>query len=86
MTGGPDELDVSPRGDAPRSVLAVTVENVFFQCALAILRSDLWNPEKHVARYALPGIGTVLADLREAAIDGETYDREWWGRAKKTMY
>lgn len=74
------------KGKPPRSVLIVTVEAVYFQCARAILRSDLWNPEKHVARDALPSVGTILSDLSDAAIGGETYDREWQGRAKETMY
>lgn len=70
----------------PRTMLVVTVEAVYFQCARAILRSDLWNPEKHVARDALPSIGTILSDLSDATVGGEDYDREWWGRAKETMY
>jgi len=74
------------QGKPPRSVLVVTVEAVYFQCARAILRSDLWNPEKHVARDALPSIGTILSDLSDAAVGGESYDREWWARAKDTMY
>lgn len=74
------------QGKQPRSMLIVTVEAVYFQCSRAIIRADLWNPEKHVARDALPSVGTILSDLSEAAIDGETYDREWWGRAKETLY
>ena len=41
-------------GKAPKSVIAITVEAVYFQCARAILRSELWNPQKHVARGSLP--------------------------------
>ena len=74
------------QGKQPRSVLVVTVEAVYSQCARAILRPDLWNPEKHVARDAMPSIGTILSDLSEAAVGGDAYDREWWGRAKETMY
>src|SRR5690349_16723106 len=37
-------------GKAPKSVLAITVDAVFFQCARAILRSELWNSARHVAR------------------------------------
>jgi PPOX class probable FMN-dependent enzyme len=70
----------------PRSVLVVTVEAVYFQCSRAIIRSDLWNPEKHVAEDALPSVGTMLADLTSGQIDGKDYDREWAGRAKDTMY
>jgi PPOX class probable FMN-dependent enzyme len=74
------------QGKQPRSVLVVTVEAVYFQCARAILRADLWNPEKQVARNALPSIGTILSDLSDAAVGGEAYDREWQIQAKETMY
>ena len=70
----------------PRSVLVIHVETIFFQCARAILRSDLWNPERHVAADTLPSIGTVLSDLSDGAVGGADYDREWWARAKDTLY
>ena len=34
----------------PRSMLRVHVESVFFQCSRALIRSELWNPEKHLPR------------------------------------
>ena len=37
-------------GKAPRSVLVMTVEAIYFQCARAIVRSDLWNPAKRRRR------------------------------------
>src|ERR1700686_2143543 len=39
---------------APRCVVVITVESVYFQCARAIVRADLWNPEKHVDPKSLP--------------------------------
>ena len=33
-------------GKAPRTVIVMTVEEIYFQCARAIVRSDLWNPDK----------------------------------------
>ena len=35
-------------GKPPRSVVVVAVEAVYFQCQKAIVRSDLWNPDKRV--------------------------------------
>ena len=35
-------------GKAPRSVIVMTVDEIYFQCARAIVRSDLWNPDKRV--------------------------------------
>jgi hypothetical protein len=50
-------------GKPPRSVIVITVERVYFQCARASVRADLWNPAKHVDRSSLPSNGTILADL-----------------------
>ena len=44
-------------GKAPRSVVVMTVDEVYFQCARAIVRSDLWNPEKHLRAKDLPSPG-----------------------------
>ena len=71
---------------APRSVLVIAVEAVYFQCARAIVRSDLWNPEKRVDPKTLPTPGKILATLSENRVGGESYDREWPSRAARTMW
>jgi hypothetical protein len=73
-------------GRPARSVTVITVEAVYFQCARAIKRSDLWNPERHVDPSSLPSPGTILERTSARAIDGEAYDREWPERARKTMW
>jgi len=73
-------------GKAPKSVIAITVEAVFFQCARAILRSELWNPHKHVARGSLPSAGQILAALSHDEVGGEAYDRDLPERQKATLY
>jgi PPOX class probable FMN-dependent enzyme len=73
-------------GKAPKSVIAITVEAVYFQCARAILRSELWNPQKHVARSSLPSAGQILAALTENQMGGEAYDKELPERQRKTLY
>ena len=73
-------------GQKPRSVIVVHIETIYFQCARAIVRSDLWNPARHVDPKTLPTPGAVLAELSDARVGGETYDREWPERAKKTMW
>src|SRR6266511_2734800 len=35
---------------APRAVLIVSVDRIFYQCAKAIVRSKLWDPSRHVER------------------------------------
>jgi uncharacterized protein len=71
---------------APRSVLVMTVEAVYFQCARALVRSELWNPSRHVDPRSLPSAGQILAALSQNRVGGESYDREWAGRAAKTMW
>jgi PPOX class probable FMN-dependent enzyme len=74
------------RGQAPKLVLAIHVEAAFFQCSRALVRSDLWNPEHHVARGALPSPGKILADATAGDIDGMAYDRDLPGRVRSTLY
>lgn len=70
----------------PRSVAVIDVETIFFQCARAILRADLWNPAKHVDSASLPTPGQILAVLSENRVGGEPYDKEWPERARKSMW
>ena len=67
-------------------MIVIAVEAVYFQCARAIHRSELWNPARHVDPKALPTPGAILASVSADRIGGETYDREWPERAKKTMW
>jgi PPOX class probable FMN-dependent enzyme len=83
-----DELRQSfvMEGKAPRSVIVVRVDAVYFQCARAIVRSDLWNPAKHVDPKSLPTPGKILQVTSKASIDAEAYDKAWPERARKTMW
>ncbi len=73
-------------GKAPRSVMVMTVEAVYFQCARAIVRAELWNPDNQVDPKSLPTPGQILAALSDNRVGGETYDEEWAARAKKTLW
>jgi len=73
-------------GKSPRSVVVVTVAALYFQCARAILRADLWNPDHHVDPASLPSIGTILEEMSAQDIDGADYDRSWPERAKSSMW
>jgi uncharacterized protein len=74
------------QGKLPRSVIVVQVESVYFQCPKALVRSDLWNPEKHIPRSALPSSGTILADITRGQVGGAEYDRAYPQRLKETIY
>ncbi|SMF68130.1 hypothetical protein SAMN02982989_3649 [Xaviernesmea oryzae] len=72
-------------GRHPRSVTVITINEVYFQCARALMRADLWNPEHFVDPKSLPTPGTLLKAAK-ADFDKETYDREWPERAARTMW
>ncbi|WP_144377525.1 pyridoxamine 5'-phosphate oxidase family protein [Mesorhizobium amorphae] len=73
-------------GKPARSVTVMAVETVYFQCARAIHRSDLWNADKHVDPKSLPTPGQMLEITSRKSIDGITYDKDWPERAKKSMW
>ncbi len=73
-------------GKAPRSVMVMTVDTIFFQCARALVRSELWNPARHVDPKGLPSAGEILAALSQDRVGGEEYDRAWPERARQTMW
>jgi PPOX class probable FMN-dependent enzyme len=73
-------------GKAPRTVIVMTVDEIYFQCARAIVRSDLWNPDRRVDPKSLPTPGQILAEMSESRVGGEDYDRAWPERARQTMW
>jgi len=73
-------------GKAPRTVLVVAVEAVFFQCAKAIVRSKLWDASRHVDRKTLPSAGMILAELTGGTLGGAEHDRAAPERLKATIY
>jgi uncharacterized protein len=74
------------RGTLPRSVIVVTAEKVYFQCPKAIVRSELWNPDKRISRKDLPSTGRILEDVTTGMINGEQYDRDYPERLRTTIY
>lgn len=73
-------------GKAPRTVVVMTVEEIYFQCARAIVRSDLWNPDKRVDPKTLPTPGQILAAMSENRVGGEEYDKAWPERARQSLW
>ena len=67
-------------GKPPRLGIVVTVEEAYTQCPKALIRSRLWDPDRHVKRSSLPSLGEVLAATASASFDAAQYDRERAGR------
>ena len=61
-------------GKAPQLGILVTVEEAYTQCPKALLRSDLWNPERHIDRSELPRSGDILRAVADPELDVEEYE------------
>ena len=78
-------------GKLPACVIVVSVVSAYFQCSRAVVRADLWNPGKHVAKGDLPSAGQILREITERqrdveTFDGEAYDKALPERVKATLY
>ncbi len=71
------------RGRQPRSVIIISIDEIYSQCARALMRAKTWTSEDESAQ--LPSIGDLLAE-QETGFDGEAYDAAWAERADQTMW
>jgi hypothetical protein len=46
----------------PKLVIEVAVQAVYFHCGKALIRSDLWNPQRHIDRTRLPSMAEMMRD------------------------
>ncbi|MGV9711724.1 MSMEG_1061 family FMN-dependent PPOX-type flavoprotein [Gordonia sp. NPDC003424] len=75
--------DLAVRGRRPILAVEVDIDEVFFHCSRAFLRSDLWRPETwHPDALPSPAklLASVMPELDEAALEKEFAEdnvREW---------
>jgi hypothetical protein len=62
-------------GKVPKLGILITVDEAYTQCSKALIRSDLWNPEKHIDRSELPSGGEILKAVSDPALDADEYEQ-----------
>lgn len=67
----------------PRTVIVVTIGEMYFQCAKAIMRSKIWNGEDESAK--VPSAGDLIKEMK-ADFDGRAYDVGYAKYAKPRMW
>jgi len=67
-------------GKAPTLGILVEVDEAYTQCPKALLRSELWNPEKHADPSELPKASEILKAVGAPELDVADYERERAGR------
>lgn len=70
-------------GKLPRTVMLIRIEELYFQCARAVIRADLWNTDN---TPNLPSAGDILSEMTSGEFEGKTYDETWPERAAKTLW
>lgn len=83
LVDDPELLEPSAvEGKVPTLGILVTIDEAYTQCPKAFHRSELWNPERHIARSELPSSGAIMKSLK-GDFDAETYDAERAGRYER---
>jgi PPOX class probable FMN-dependent enzyme len=73
-------------GSVPKVVIVFEIEQVMFQCARAIVRSQLWNPAQFREPGEVPTAGKMLAEATAGQEGGAEYDALLPGRIKNSLY
>lgn len=73
------------QGKAPRSVVIISIREIYFQCARAVMRADLWNPDAYRSSADLPTPGNIMQELKDD-FNGTDYDKEWPNSAQQSMW
>ena len=62
-------------GRAPKLGIVVSVSEAYTQCAKALIRSELWNPDHHIERSVLPSSGEILKAISLPELDVAEHER-----------
>ena len=74
------------QGQPPKCVLEIAVDEAYFQCARAIVRSNLWAPAAADAARPVPSPGAMLAALTDEEVGGASYDAGLQERQRASLY
>ena len=58
----------------PKLVIKVFVKEAYLHCAKALMRSSLWDAERHLDRTALPTMGQMLKDQIGGDVPAESQE------------
>jgi PPOX class probable FMN-dependent enzyme len=66
VTDGDLLAPLTAQGKVPGAGLLIEVDEVFFHCAKALMRSHLWDPATQIERKTFPSLGKIIADQTAA--------------------
>jgi uncharacterized protein len=70
---------------APKCVIVIAIDTVYFQCARALARSKLWDVSKHAVPKSVPTAGQMTKSAM-GDFDADAYDAALPARQAGTLY
>lgn len=72
------------KGDKrPATVIVIEIQEIYTQCAKAVMRADIWNRDD---TPGLPTVGQILAEMTDGEEGGADYDANYGDYAKPRMW
>lgn len=72
------------KGKQPATVIVIAIDEIYSQCARALLRAGTWTGIDE--SQGLPSMGEILAEQTDGEEGGKDYDQAWGARAAQTMW
>jgi len=73
-------------GSIPALGIIVKIDDVFFHCAKAVIRSKLWDPDTPIQRTDFPTFGEIVRDQRVPDGDPAEIDAGLQDNYRTTLY
>lgn len=67
----------------PATVIVIEVDEVYNQCAKALMRSGLWSRDDS---KSVPSVGEILEDMTNGDVSAKLYDDNYIEKAKPKMW
>ncbi|OED39872.1 pyridoxamine 5'-phosphate oxidase [Chromatiales bacterium (ex Bugula neritina AB1)] len=71
------------KGKQPKTVTVISIDEIYFQCAKALMRSTLWSSDDESA--LVPSAGDFIKEFK-AGFDGTAYDADYPESSKARMW
>jgi uncharacterized protein len=78
--------DCAVNDSAPALGIVVKIDDVFFHCAKAVIRSKLWDPDTPIKRSEFPTYGEIVRDQREPDADVDTINADLQNDYQTRLY
>jgi PPOX class probable FMN-dependent enzyme len=70
----------------PRSIILFEIQEIYFQCAKAFSRSEIWKNDSWPELVDLPTAGQILEEMTNSEVDGSKYDHSWPKSSEETLW